>query len=192
MSLYRKGFWVTAFASSLLMPCAAAAVVDGKQPVVNKQQARGAVPRYRKKTMRSKSVGEDYILLQRGACYGKCPQYSLRIAGTRVHFLGLQNVAVAGAADAMVEAAEVAALKARLRDPGLARLQDIYGMGQPGCGQVTTDMASSQVEWQIDGHKHRFEIYQGCGNTPSALLELPSLIDAAAGSEQWVSDRPER
>lgn len=132
------------------------------------------------------SPGHYVIELQRGACFGRCPQYSLRIADGEVVFSGERYVAVTGTQMGSANPEALAGLLIRLRDPAIARLKDIYRPGQPGCGAVSTDMPSNRIAWTLDGRRHLLDYYQGCEDAPPALRTLPAAIDAAANSAQWL------
>jgi len=132
------------------------------------------------------------IRLQRGACFGRCPQYRLRIADGLVEFVGERNVAVLETVQAPVDAPALAQLLERLRSPAIAGLKDIYRPGQPGCGAVATDMPSSRIDWTLDGQSHHLNFYHGCQAAPAELRALPTAIDAAANSQRWIREALDR
>jgi len=142
----------------------------------------------------SPAVAADFeISLRRGPCFGRCPQYSVRIdAAGRVSFAGERNVAALGEAQGQVAPDTLSALIAHLRQPELAALRDIYRPGQPGCGATATDMPSSDIEWRLDGRFHRIRLYQGCSGEPETLRKLPAAIDAAAGTAGWIQQGVDR
>lgn len=133
------------------------------------------------------------IHLQRGACFGRCPQYTLRIADGAVEFVGARFVASGEEPQKGVpDAAALASLLSTLGSPEIASLLDIYRPGQRGCGQMATDMPSSRMEWTIDGRHQQINLYQGCQGAPAALRALPAAIDAAAGSQRWIEQGVDR
>jgi hypothetical protein len=132
------------------------------------------------------------IRLQRGACFGRCPQYRLRIADGLVEFVGERHVAVLETVQGPVDASALAQLLERLRAPAIAGLKDIYRPGQPGCGAVATDMPSSRIDWILDGQSHHLDFYHGCQAAPVELRALPTAIDAAANSQRWVREGLDR
>lgn len=139
------------------------------------------------------AAGDFELSLQRGPCYGRCPQYSLRLrADGSVRFDGERHVAAAGAQQGQADPARLAALIEQLRQPELAQLKDIYRPGQAGCGQTATDMPSSLIEWTLDGRRHRIQFYQGCAGAPAALRSLPARIDEVAGSQRWIEQGVDR
>lgn len=151
------------------------------------------IPAVPKRTVPEAVDEAFYAQLRRGPCYGRCPQYTVRIgAGGAVTFKGERFVAAIGEQQGQADASALADLLALLRQPEMAALKDIYRPGQAGCGRATTDMPNSDLEWQIDGHRHQLRLYQGCSKLPPQLLRVPSAIDAAAGSRHWVEDGADR
>ncbi|TAJ52383.1 MAG: hypothetical protein EPO48_09685, partial [Nevskiaceae bacterium] len=115
-------------------------------------------------------VSEAYqIRLQRGACFGRCPQYSLLIRDGEAEFSGERFVAVLETAKGPADAAALERLLALLRSPAVSRLKDIYRPGLPGCGAVATDMPSSRIDWTLDGQTHQLTLYHGCQGAPAEL-----------------------
>ena len=130
----------------------------------------------------------DYdIRLERGACFGRCPQYRLRLFDGRAEFSGERHVAVLETVQGPVDAVALARLLEQLRAPAIARLKDVYRPGQSGCGAVATDMPSSRIDWTLDGETHRLTLYHGCQAAPAELRALPAAIDAAGNSQHWIS-----
>lgn len=171
----------------------AAAVLLLAGPLACADAGQAALPTPGVAKIRARVADRPFeIHLQRGACYGRCPQYSLRLdqSGT-VRYQGERFVAVTGARQGRADPAALAALLVKLHQPELAGLKDIYRVGQASCGNFTTDLPRHLLEWRIDGHLHRFQLDLGCSSTPEALLALLAAVDAAAGSAQWVNLRPE-
>lgn len=133
------------------------------------------------------------VQLKRGACFGRCPQYVVRIeADGRVTFNGERFVAALGEQHGQADPAAWDALLALLRQPAVAALKDIYRPGQAGCGSVTTDMPSSEIEWQLDGRQHRLRLYGGCAAMPPLAQQLPAAVDQAAGVRMWIEQGVDR
>ena len=138
-------------------------------------------------------VSQAYeIRLQRGACFGRCPQYSLLIRDGEAEFSGERFVAVLETVKGPADAAALERLLALLRAPAVSRLKDIYRPGQPGCGAVATDMPSSRIDWTLDGQSHQLTLYHGCQGAPVELRALPAAIDAAGNSQRWINEGLDR
>jgi len=134
-----------------------------------------------------------FVQLQRGPCYGRCPQYRVRIDTEGVvTFVGTRFVAATGEQRGQADAGALAALITLLQRPEMRDMKDIYRPGQAGCGAVATDMPNSDLEWQINGHRHTLRLYQGCSKLPPTLRQLPAAIDAAADSRRWIEDGSDR
>ncbi len=169
--------------SSRAGPDSSGRVVPGQPSTPKKTQADAASP----------PPDDFYVQLKRGACFGRCPQYAVRIDGDgQVTFNGERFVAALGEQKSQTDSAALGALRALLRQPEVAALKDIYRPGQPGCGAVTTDMPSSQIEWQIDGQHHRLKLYGGCAATPASAQQLPAAVDHAAGVHMWIEQGVDR
>ncbi|MDP3859844.1 MAG: DUF6438 domain-containing protein [Stagnimonas sp.] len=197
MSSHRPSTGASLALLSLLLLAACAAA---EQPAVPAESAAPA-PAPQPSTPPASSArpesavpaGDFELSLQRGPCYGRCPQYSLQLqADGSVRFEGERHVAAAGEQLGRADPARLAALIEQLRQPELARLKDIYRPGQSGCGQTATDMPSSLIEWTLDGRRHRIQYYQGCAGAPAALRRLPAQIDEAAGSRRWIEQGVDR
>ncbi|ROH86688.1 hypothetical protein ED208_14685 [Stagnimonas aquatica] len=136
--------------------------------------------------------GDYDIRLERGACFGRCPQYRLRLVAGRAEFSGERHVAVLESVQGPVDPAALARLLEQLRAPALARLKDVYRPGQPGCGTVATDMPSSRIDWTLDGQSRRLTLYHGCQAAPAELRALPDAIDEAGNSRRWIREGLDR
>lgn len=135
----------------------------------------------------------DTILLRRSGCFGRCPEYSLTIAGDGgVVFDGQRYVSAPGRHQGRADAAKLAQLRQLLRDPATRQLRDIYHPGASGCDGWATDMTSVTLDWTLGGEHRHFEHYLGCRNPATRLREIAAAIDAAAESEQWTRRNPER
>ena len=137
--------------------------------------------------------GAFTVQLKRGACFGRCPQYVVRIdADGKVTFNGERFVAALGEQHGQADSAARDALLAMLRQPAVAALKDIYRPDQPGCGSVTTDMPTSEIEWQLDGQRHHLRLYGGCAAMPRLAQQLPGAVDDAAGVRMWIEQGVDR
>lgn len=132
------------------------------------------------------------LRMSRGACFGICPAYRLVIhADGGVDFIGAAHTATAGAQHGEADAAALAQLRSRLMDPEFAPWGS-YVRGKPGCGPWATDMPGVSIQAYVDGRWRRIDHDLGCRDAPPALKQLEQAIDAAAGSERWVSGRSVR
>ena len=136
---------------------------------------------------------ESYVLMQRIACFGECPIYTIRVsADGSVEFKGVQFVAAKGKRKSRIPKAEAAVLFRRLTEVGFFNLQESYVHKADGCGDTWTDLPSAVITVELDGRKKTVTHYHGCRNGRvtsdlERLTELESQIDRVASVKKWVS-----
>jgi hypothetical protein len=127
------------------------------------------------------------VHLERHACYGTCPVYTVTIHGDgRVEYSGENYVKVKGTQEARVEPAVVKTLLAEFARVRFLSLPD-YALDKCSCRRCT-DFPSAITEISAGRANHRVKHNHGCGCAPKGLFELESAIDKAANSEQWTGD----
>src|SRR4249920_3614788 len=105
------------------------------------------------------------IQLERIACYGTCPAYSLTIHGDgRVEYNGKSNVKDKGTQEGRVETAAVKALLSEFAKARFFSLAEDYSEGK--CARYCTDMTTVTTELGVKGMTHRVKHYYGCGDAP--------------------------
>jgi hypothetical protein len=138
------------------------------------------------------------ITLERSACYGSCPVYSLTIHGDgRVRFssgLDVQiddpfhragagtigNVAMPGVHEAKIPVADVAGLLKKFDQAGFLNLRDEYR------AQVT-DMPTQVITLVVGDRRKTVVDYAGMDvGMPAAVQALEQEVDRVAGSDRWV------
>jgi len=133
------------------------------------------------------------IRLNRGVCFGFCPDYTVTINGEgQVRYEGRRFVNVRGERTATIPREDVARLVARFDEIGFDRLNDAYR------AQVS-DLPSYTVTLTRDGRTKTVVDYGGTGTgMPASVRALQDEIDRVAGTAQWVlrdgqpvRDRPE-
>jgi hypothetical protein len=126
------------------------------------------------------------IHLERTACYGTCPSYSVTIHGDgRVEYNGKGHVKETGTREGRIEAEKIKALASAFAKTKFWGIAEEYSEAK--CkGRVCTDMPTAITELSIRGVTHRVSHYYGCGSAPKSLFELESLIDKSANSELWT------
>ncbi len=125
--------------------------------------------------------GDVQIRLQRGVCFGFCPDYTVTINGDgQVRYEGRRFVNVTGVQTATIPRADVARLIARFDEIGFDRLRDAYRA-------PVTDLPTYEVSITRNGHTKTVVDYGGPGaGMPSSVRELQTEIDRVAGTAQWV------
>lgn len=133
------------------------------------------------------------IALARGACFGFCPIYRVRIDGAgNVTYNGERFVNVTGEQHARIPVTDVQALLRRFDEIRFSRLRDSYRAN-------VTDLPTYTVSLTRDGVTKTVVDYGGTGaGMPESVRDLQNAIDRAARTEQWVlrngepvRDRPE-
>ncbi len=120
---------------------------------------------------------EPVITLERTACLGSCPVYSLVIFedGT-VYYEGPRYVAVTGDIESKIPEADVVALLEKSEEIGYFSLQDSYSAG-------VTDLPTTITSVTIGNLTKKIIDNYGA---PEKLREFEQLIDALANTAQWV------
>lgn len=130
------------------------------------------------------------ITLERTACMGRCPVYTLAIERTgAVRFDGKQFVQHAGPHNANIPPTAVDSLVAELTAGGFFDFADRYSYGAPACGRYATDLPSAIVSVTDSSRTKRVEHDYGCTDAPPALGQLEKRIDEVAGAATWIGER---
>jgi hypothetical protein len=127
--------------------------------------------------------------LERTACYGSCPIYTLTIfSDGRVEWNGARFVKQRGKATATLSASELAQLREAFDAVGYFALGDGYD-----CYEMT-DAPSANTSYSDGKQKKSIAHYHGCQSKPKTkeLGELESKIDRIVKSERWVGTAAER
>jgi hypothetical protein len=120
--------------------------------------------------------------LRRGACFGFCPMYRVRIDGDgTVTWEGERFVGTKGHASAKVDPARVQVLARRFREARFFALKDEYR------AQVT-DMPTYILSFR-DGNRSKVVVdYAGqMAGMPAVVTELEKAVDATAGTHRWIA-----
>ena len=123
-------------------------------------------------------IPEDFVIrLERTACYGRCPVYSVTIdAKGNVTYDGTQFVRVVGRQTDRIPVSRVAALVETVDRIRFFDLDDKYS-------QLITDLPTTFVTVTRHGRSKRIEDYFGA---PQSLKGLERQIDDTARTERWI------
>ena len=120
--------------------------------------------------------------MERKACYGICPSYSLDITGDgAVSYVGREFVNVRGLKKGTVDPVKVSQLMDAVDELRLTTLVDT-----PHCATVDGDQAVVILAVRDRGATTKVTHDTGNGCYPKELTELESMIDEVAKTEQWV------
>lgn len=131
----------------------------------------------------------DQIALQRTACYGPCPIYTVTIKsdGT-VIFDGEDHVKHKGKATSNISAVDWEFLVTSLQRVSFFSLKDRYSTKDDGCTDVWTDNPALGITVTRGKELKRVWYYQGCRGPQElpAIAWLGDTIDLVAKTQQWV------
>src|SRR5262245_48014013 len=129
------------------------------------------------------------ISLERTACFGTCPVYSVRIAGDgAVEYVGKQYVRVMGPAQRRISRAVVQQLLDAIQKAGYFEMAGEYRylVGPDGSRGTVTDLPTTITSVRIGTRTHRIVDYVGA---PEALHDVEQRIDRAAGTAEWIGNQ---
>jgi hypothetical protein len=127
------------------------------------------------------NLGEIIITLERTACYGFCPIYTLTIHGDgTVIYEGEDFVETVGKAETIISKEKVEQLISEFDKVGYDSLKDSY------TERTITDAPSVITSITRNGKTKTVEHYHGDFNAPEKLTELEDKIDEIVNSEQWI------
>lgn len=124
---------------------------------------------------------ELVIKLERTACFGKCPVYSLMIKGDgTVIYAGVDFVRVKGIQETSISADAVKQLVLAFEKADYFSLKDSY------TSFGVSDMPSVNTSINIGNKTKAVNHYLGDRNAPKQLSELENKIDEIVNSAQWI------
>lgn len=140
-------------------------------------------------SLRDEPLSTVTISLDRGPCFGFCPDYSVTIKGDgTVIYEGRNFVPTQGTITTTVPVESVERLVAEFDDADFFALEEDYSVN-------ATDLPTTITTLSIGGTTKRIVHYGvGCDvddpvldTAPEALCRLEALIDEVAGTKKWVS-----
>jgi len=123
------------------------------------------------------------ITLQRTACYGSCPIYTVTLFGDgRVQYEGETFVQAKGKRSSHITPAQVQALLEDFRRADFFSALPQYVAG-------VTDMPSENITFHYNGKTRGVDLYApGMAGAPDSIANLPTLIDETAGTAKWIGN----
>jgi hypothetical protein len=135
----------------------------------------------------AQGVPDDFVItLERTACYGECPVYSVSIdARGNVGYNGTKFVRVEGLQKGRIPASRAAGLLATAERIGFFALREFYRTirNPDGTETFVSDQPTAFVTITRAGQTKRVEDYFGA---PEGLKELEEAIDETAGTKRWI------
>jgi hypothetical protein len=127
------------------------------------------------------------ITLERTACFGTCPVYSVRISGDGdVHYVGREYVRIVGPAERRISTGAVQQLVDIIQKVGYFDMAEEYRylIGPDGSRGVVSDLPTTTTSVRIGSRTHRVVDYVGA---PEGLHDVERAIDRTAGTAEWIS-----
>jgi hypothetical protein len=138
-------------------------------------------------------VEEGTVALERGACFGPCPVYSVTVfANDRLVFEGRKFTAKAGALEKILPAGSFERLLAVARQYNFADIDtgfpDEEGLD---CPEPPSDMPVARLAIDATGLAHEIRFYEGCTGFPgdSAVISMMREVDAVLALDDWIGAR---
>ena len=129
----------------------------------------------------SDNPDEVIITLERTACYGFCPVYTLTIQGNgTVVYEGEDFVKTKGIMEISIPKAKIDQLVEEFERVGYFSLNNYY------TERTITDAPSVITSITVDGKTKTIEHYHGDFDAPEELTELEDAIDEIVNSDQWI------
>jgi hypothetical protein len=126
------------------------------------------------------------ISMERTACYGTCPVYTLTIKGDgTVIYEGKDFVKVTGKQDSKISDDKVKKLIQEFYDIDYFSLEDsyTYRVNDDGSKTVVQDLPTTKTSITIEGKTKSVDNYYGA---PEKLKKLEDKIDEMCNSKVWV------
>ena len=127
------------------------------------------------------------VTLSRGACYGTCPIYALRLFDDgRTVFTGERFVRVVGSDTAHVSRDAVDALRRAFTAHRFDALPPVIERGTALCGAYAADLPTVQLGMRQADSLHTVRFDGGCMDHPRWLDSLAVMVDSVAGTTRWI------
>ncbi|HJX03290.1 MAG TPA: DUF6438 domain-containing protein [Dehalococcoidia bacterium] len=120
-------------------------------------------------------------MLERTACFGACPVYSLTIFGNgSVVYEGKEHVRIKGTRETTISTEAVSQLVAEFEKAGYFSMNDSY------TAFGVTDMPYANTSILIGGRTKSITHYHGDRSAPQQLTDIEDRIDEIVNSAQWI------
>ena len=128
------------------------------------------------------SNNQDVVItLERTACFGTCPVYSLTIRGDgTVVYDGKEFVEVKGTTETTISQDQVDQLISEFEKVDYFSLNDNY------TERTITDAPTVITSIRLNGKIKTIKHYHGDLSAPEKLAELEDRIDEIVNSDQWI------
>lgn len=129
--------------------------------------------------------GDPVITLERRACFGTCPVYTIQIyADGTVVYEGINHVEITGIEGSMLDPETVTQMVAAFEDAGYFDWEDEYTQ------MTISDLPTTITSVTSNGQTKRIVRYDGDDSAPIALPYLENWVDIMVNSQQWTGKLP--
>lgn len=172
--------FVLAVASAALLGCAhEESSVVAPVSVENGQGTQGKGGGARREPRDFSAV---FIRMERKACYGICPSYTVDITGDgQVTYVGRDFVGTRGQKKGTADSVQIGRLLDEAERIHLATLVD-----SPRCANVDTEQATVVLTVRDRGNTIKLTHQLGNGCYPSDLVDFEAMVDQVSGSGTWT------
>jgi len=148
--------------------------------------------RTRSQADRASMTATPVVRLERGACFGRCPQYAVDLfEDGSVRFDGRKNVDSLGTYQASIKAKAVSGLQKEFVSAAFESADSVYAMGSPRCGQYVTDGPQMVLSALIGKALRTVRLDTGCTGAPRFLKTLAARVDSVARTTVWINTNRE-
>ena len=139
----------------------------------------------------SETMPETSITLERTACFGNCPAYSVTVtADGKVNFTGHAYVQTTQASG-QATPAQLAAIHDALARADFAAMRTSYVSRNDGCEMVMTDQPGIKITVADASGSRSVDFYLGCTGAAAEAVrprieQLANRIDQQLGTRRWI------
>lgn len=135
-----------------------------------------------------KNISKDdslFAYIRRGACYGTCPTYEMKIYNSGfVELNGTRAIDLIGNYTTHISTEKMLELLKKANDIGYQNMEDVYD------NEFITDLPETKTSIVIDGKRKAIRRRVGF---PVEILKFEELFDLLLKSEDWTKiDSPEK
>ena len=119
-----------------------------------------------------------FAYIRRGACFGKCPTYEMKIYNSGfTELIGTRAIDLLGTYTTTISKDKMHALIAKAKSIGYFAMDDVYD------NEMVTDLPETKTSIVIDGKRKAIRRRY---KYPEAILGFEKLFDAFLETEKWT------
>lgn len=141
---------------------------------------------------KSSALGFTSVVMQRTACLGSCPVYTVKILSTGdVIYDGEEEVKITGHRTARIDPADLRVLADAFEHIHFYGLHEMYRSRSDGCAEMRSDYPTVEIGILRAGKPKKVRYNYGCKGIGAAqrIAWLSDKIDEVSRTAQWVGDK---